>query len=318
MQAGWRVRVRGRAGDGVVGAGVLLPGGLVLTCAHVVATALGEPADGPPPRAPVVVDFSPCGAPEPRRATVIDGGWFPALDVGGDVAVLRMESADLPPDATPAPLDPGTRSDHQPVSAYGYPTAGLSDGLWVHTTVAGPGGPDPQWRQLDGTREGLAVQAGFSGAGVWDPARQRVLGLVVAAYTRNDARVSWMIPCAAIARDWTPLAAMLAGADPRPPSRDELTPRQCAELARLIADVPGADTLDGRAILVSLLRPEIRVMIGEHPAPMAHLYAIVRVACDYDGGLDELLQAINIWVGDARAARNVTAAVRHFRDEAAS
>lgn len=318
MQAGWRVRVSGRDGDGVVGAGVLMPGGLVLTCAHVVAAALGEPPDGPPPREPVVVDFSPCGAPEPRRARVTGDGWFPALPGSGDVAVLRLESGGPPPGATPAPVDPGNRSDLTTVTAYGYPNPGLSDGLWVTATVAGPGGPDPLWRQLDGTGEGVAIRPGFSGAGVWDPARQRVLGLVVAAYAPDRARVSWMIPFAAVARAWAPLAGLLEPAGPPEPYRDELTPGQCAELARLIAVVPGIGTASGRAALVSLLRPEIRVMIGEHPAPRAHLYEIVRVSCDYDGGLDELVCAITAWVGDARAVRDVTAAVRHFRDEAAS
>jgi len=320
VQAGWRVRVCGREGDGVVGAGVLAPGGFVLTCAHVVAAALGVPDDGPPPREPVTVDFSPVGAPEPRLARVVDGGWFPALDHSGDIAVLRLASGEPPAGAAPAPLDPGDRSDRHTVSVYGYPNNGLADGLWVPATVAGPGGADPMWRQLDGTGEGAAVQRGFSGGGVWDPARRRVLGLVVAAYATHGTRVSWMIPFAAVARAWAPLATMLAAAEADAPEihRDELTPRQCAELARLMTDVPRLDTVAGRRDLVSLLRPEIRRMVGEHPEPQAHLYQIVRVSVDYDGGLDELLWAITAVIGDARAVRNVTAAVRHFRDEAAS
>ncbi|HSA48863.1 MAG TPA: trypsin-like peptidase domain-containing protein [Yinghuangia sp.] len=303
---------------GVVGAGVLIPGGLVLTCAHVVAGALGEPADGPPPRKPVMVDFSPCGAPEPRAARVVHGGWFPALDRSGDIAVLRLDSGEPPPAAAPAPLVAGSRAEAGAVRVYGYPSPGLSDGLWVAAAVAGPGGPNPEWRQLDGTGDGLPVQPGFSGAGVWDPALRGVLGLVVAAYTRNQARVAWMIPCDVIARDWPPLTSMLAPTAPEPPPhRDDLTPRQCAELARLIAAVPHFATAAGRHDLVSLLRPEIAGMIGERPEPQAHLYQVVRVSCDYDGGLDDLLQAINDLVGDARAARNVAAAVRHFRDEVA-
>ncbi|UGQ12638.1 serine protease [Yinghuangia sp. ASG 101] len=301
-----------------MGAGVLVPGGFVLTCAHVVAAALGQAPDGPPPRAPVTVDFSPSGAPEPRRARVVDDGWFPALDTSGDVAVLMLESGEPPPDAAPAPLDPGTRSDLRTVLAYGYPNPGLADGVWVTATVTGPGGADPRWRQLDGAGEGVAVQPGFSGAGVWDPSRERVLGLVVAAYAPDRARVSWMIPFTAVARDWPPLADALAEPGPREPYRDELTPRQCADLARLMTKVPGIETASGRAVLVSLLRPDIRVMIGEHPAPLAHLYEIVRVSCDYDGGLDELVWAITAVAGDARAVRNVIAAVRHFRDEAVS
>ncbi|AUH40012.1 hypothetical protein CXR04_06910 [Streptomyces sp. CMB-StM0423] len=67
---------------------------------------------------------------------------------------------------------------------------------------------------------------------------------------------------------------------------------------------------------MSLLRPEIRLLIAERSEPMPHVYQIVRTSTDYDGGVDELVRAIEDLVGRSAAARSVADAVRRFTDEA--
>lgn len=72
----WRVRVLGPDGpDGPVGAGVLLTGHRVLTCAHVVESALGDDAGQVTEGASVTVDFPGSLAGGTRTAGVVPGGW---------------------------------------------------------------------------------------------------------------------------------------------------------------------------------------------------------------------------------------------------
>ncbi|MGW1607846.1 effector-associated domain 2-containing protein [Streptomyces sp. NPDC002285] len=308
----WRVRVRGPGGEGLCGAGVFIGGGRILTCAHVVTEALGSAAEQEVPAgSTVLVDFAPSGDARARHARTAEGGWFPARPPSGDIAILELEGGEPPAVARPAALYAGDSAEPTEVSVYGHPRRGLDDGLWVEATATGPGGPNPAWRQLDGRANGVAIQRGFSGAGVWDRRLGGVVGLVVAAYTSSVERVAWMFPLAAVAREWTPLAAMI-GQEGAPA---ELTARQCAELARLLASIPAFGTLGGRQDLVSLLRPEIGSVVTERPEPHAHLYHVVRTSSDYEGGLDELIGAVRMLAGDSRTVRSIAAEMRRFEEE---
>ncbi|MQY14157.1 hypothetical protein SRB5_43190 [Streptomyces sp. RB5] len=309
----WRVRVRGPSGEGLCGAGVFIGSGRILTCAHVVTEALGHPDDRiVPTGSTVYVDFSPSGDARPRPARTIAGGWFPALSASGDIAVLELEPPDTPAEARPATLMAGDDTGPTDVSVYGYPSPGLGDGVWVEATATGSGGPNPAWRQLDGRAHGVPIQRGFSGAGVWDRGLGGVIGLVVAAYNSSVERIAWMFPLTAIAREWTPLTGLLT---PDRPAMDELTARQCAELARLIASIPMFATLGGRQDLVSLLRPEIGWTVAERPASHAHLYHVIRTSCDHEGGLEELIDAVRTLVGDSRTVRSIDDELRRFAEE---
>ncbi|MEU6274094.1 trypsin-like peptidase domain-containing protein [Streptomyces populi] len=310
----WRVRVRGPGGEGLCGAGVFIGDGRILTCAHVVTEALGRPDEqAVPAGSTVLVDFAPSGDARPRSARTVAGGWFPARPTSGDIAVLELGAEGPPVGARPAALFTGDGSRPTEVSAYGYPSPGLGDGVWVQVTATGSGGPNPAWRQLDGRVHGVGIQRGFSGAGVWDRDLGGVIGLVVAAYGSTVERIAWMFPLAAVAREWTPLAALLTAPGSAPA---ELTARQCAELARMMASIPKFGTLGGRQDLVSLLRPEIGSVVTERPEPHAHLYHVVRTSTDYEGGLDELIGALTMLVGDdSRAVRSIVAELRRFTEE---
>lgn len=312
----WRVRVRGPGGEGLCGAGVFIGNDRILTCAHVVAEALARTEEQVVPAdSTVLVDFAPSGDARPRRARTVDGGWLPARSASGDIAVLELEAGQPPTEARPAALFAGTGAERTEVSVYGHPRPGLGDGLWVEATATGPGGPNPTWRQLDGRANGVAIQRGFSGAGVWDHRLGGVIGLVVAAYASSIERLAWMYPLAAVAREWTPLADLInTGSTPAGVSQT-LTAHQCAELARLIASIPAFGTLGGRQDLVSLMRPEIGSVVAERPEPHAHLYHVVRTSSDYEGGLDELIGAVRTLIGDSRAVLSIAAEVRRFEEE---
>nr|WP_277611397.1 trypsin-like peptidase domain-containing protein [Streptomyces scabichelini] len=298
------------------GAGVFIGSGRILTCAHVVTEALGRPEEQMVPAdSAILVDFAPSGDARPRRAKTVDGGWLPARPTSGDIAVLELEAGEPPTVARPAALFAGDWAERTEVSVYGHPRPGLGDGLWVEATATGPGGPNPTWRQLDGRANGVAIQRGFSGAGVWDRRLDGVIGLVVAAYASSVERVAWMFPLAAVAREWTPLAALIKPGNALGGIPRTLTARQCAELARLIASIPAFGTLGARQDLVSLMRPEIGSVVAERPEPHAHLYHLVRTSSDYEGGLDELIGAVRTLVGDSRAARSIAAEVRRFEEE---
>ncbi|WBB61303.1 trypsin-like peptidase domain-containing protein [Streptomyces sp. WMMC500] len=319
MSGEWRVRLCIPGRDVVCGAGVLLPRGLILTCAHVVDSALGRSeADPSVPDRPVDVDFSAVGDLKSRPARVVSGGWFPAAPRSGDIAVLALESGEPPAAARPAALAAGEGAEPRVVRVYGYPNPGLADGVWRDVRVSGAGGPNHAWRQLDGAGGGgVPVQQGFSGAGVWDPRPDSVVGLLVAVYGPGREQLAWMFPLGAVAREWRPLAGMLGEpVEGRSNGTNELSPRQCTQLAHFILAIPLFASLSGRQDLVSLLRPEIRLLIAERSEPMPHMYQIVRTSTDYDGGVDELVQAIEDLVGSSAAARSVAEAVRRFKGEA--
>src|SRR5438093_333249 len=90
----WLVRLHDSGGK-VKGGGCLIDSRLVLTCAHVVAKALGQ-AEAPQerPLEPVALQFPSSGSKVACRAQVVEGGWHPAAGAGaeqpGDIALLDL------------------------------------------------------------------------------------------------------------------------------------------------------------------------------------------------------------------------------------
>jgi len=90
-------------GNNVVGAGMLAPGGVVLTCAHVIVDALGRKGTAAGPETKVTLNF-PFARLREIEATVAKDGWYPELpqmergagSQPSDIAVLELpESAPL-------------------------------------------------------------------------------------------------------------------------------------------------------------------------------------------------------------------------------
>lgn len=283
----WRVRI-GRPGGPVVGAGVLVHPTAVLTCAHVVAEAVGADPAGPAPAGPVDVDF-----PTSRAAAVpgrlAPDGWRGVRERDGDLALLTIPPA---PEgtaparfATCAELAPGT-----PVRAYGFPR-GLPDGLWRSAVLAGPGGPGVGWIQVDPV--GAPMPHGFSGAGAL--ADRGVVGLLVARYRGDAGSVNWLVPAEHIA---TCFPAVLAspGATDREPSTSELQ-----RLARVLIEVPAMRHPDSRQQVIDALPPTVANQVPRQPTPMLEAFALLRTCLSYRGGLSHLVAVLDGFDSDASA-----------------
>lgn len=278
----------------VHGAGVLVAPNTVLTCAHVVASAVGT---GPPGQRPVLVDIP--GRPEAGagEAVVVPGGWFPGPLAGGsdgDFAVLHTAWSP-PAGVLPARLGPCGEPDRREVGVYGHP-AGAPAGLWSSARLTGRGGPYRDWVQLEGFgATGVPVGHGFSGAGVWDPAAERVIGLITAAYTDRQAKVAWMLPLEAAARLWPALAPALRPPPPPVTSRipDPPSDRSQFALADALLNVPQIED-DGAAALRRLLPAPIRRAIRTSPRPRLQLFYVVQACADHRDGRQALIDALRL------------------------
>ncbi|MFF8673072.1 trypsin-like peptidase domain-containing protein [Streptomyces sp. NPDC015242] len=158
-----------------VGAAFLLDEDVLCTCAHVVA----EP-DGSRPLQPVVVDFPLLAGAEagPRVAAVVES-WRPE----DDIAHLRLQTT---VDGTePLPLTDGSAGEwNRDIRAFGFPP-GVPRGVNATGTVRGRQRAD--LIQLDLTAPGVRIGPGFSGAAVWDPQEEAVVGMLT---TRGKGPIS--------------------------------------------------------------------------------------------------------------------------------
>lgn len=205
----WQVSILGSTGK-PVGGGVLVPPRYVLTCAHVVASALGRRLEDDP-HATVRISLSGGLQLEgsPGGGHQYTGGShhedFSVLTLHGD---LHPANGQLP--TSHAHLSSGTYSSRRPMQVYGYPQ-GQPDGVWADCVMAGEGGREKALIQLnDAPDTGRKVDRGYSGCGVKDASTSRVAGLAVLRDKAPEAGVTWMIPMARLARSWPPLRAALA------------------------------------------------------------------------------------------------------------
>jgi hypothetical protein len=216
----WRVRIRDGSGA-VLGAGVLLGGEYVLTCAHVVGAA-GQ----------VAVELPGLGAVPPAKARLVPEWRVPQQgDRRGDVALLLLERQ--PTGAVSAMLRREALNWDREVHMCGFPP-GLEDGVRIRATLAESGGPGGEWVRLNPRMNPRSpgeprVRAGFSGAGVVDHRTGHVLGIVAGEYPGRCGGPSWMIPVETIL-SYLPRVAEWVSGDPVqfgrpaevvPPGRDQ-------------------------------------------------------------------------------------------------
>ncbi|WP_433175972.1 trypsin-like peptidase domain-containing protein [Actinoallomurus sp. CA-150999] len=183
-----------------VGAGVLAGPDLVVTCAHVVAQALGAGAELPSART-VRVDFPLLAGAAPVDAEVVV--WRPPLlDGSGDIAGLRL-SAPPPPGVRMARLVLGRELWNHPFRAFGFPSR-RDHGVWAAGVLRERTGAG--WLQVEhATTTGFVIQPGFSGTPVWDDELQGVVGIVVAAEKRLALGTGYVIPSTALLESWPEL-----------------------------------------------------------------------------------------------------------------
>ncbi|MET9844031.1 effector-associated domain 2-containing protein [Streptomyces ossamyceticus] len=266
----------------VTGSGFMLTRNLVLTCAHVVADALGTAPSGDRPRGEVQVRLP--ALLTDLRAEVMAGGWLPlGDDRQGDLAVLSL----LVPAAQSVPASRVNRPRAgAAVHLYGYDRhVGLRrwNGVVRHTPAVGSTG----WTRLEFThREPLP---GMSGVPVIDSDTGAVVGMLLAAGQDDDARaVGWMLSVQD-ALDHVPVRR------PRD-DRHGLTARDAGVLAESLTEAMALAGPGAVDLLVRLIPPAIAGAMPRSPVPRLQLMALVMTCARHANGLRALTAALETLV----------------------
>ncbi len=302
------VRLRTHTGE-VVGSGFLVEAGHIVTCAHVVARALGR-EDREAPAETVSLDFPLVAAGVMVQARV--AVWHPAQDDDrGDIAVLALV-VDPPAGVLPAYLVAAEDFWSHPFRVFGFPRR-YDRGVWVSGVLRARQAAG--WVQMEGSPSGYTVEAGFSGAAVWDDELAGVVGMTVAADARSDRRAAYLIPTDELIRAWPPLADRTVppcpyrGLSPFREQdvsvfhgRQELTDRLVTEVQRrpLVAVVgpsgSGKSSVVFAGLLPRMLQQEGRLSIGMRPArassPLVALAAALLPFLEPDQAETERLTAL--------------------------
>ena len=189
------VRIYSNSGN-VIGAGFLVSEKYILTCAHVVAYALGvQDGTSEIPTGTVSLDFPGVDSKQKLTARVVF--WLPwknndFSESQEDIAVLQLVNlcADK---AKPVELVPDENLWEHQFRAFGFPK-NKSYGVWTYGVLQGANAK--QWVQIEVKSEtSYRLEEGFSGTPVWDENLQRVVGMAVAAEKhRLDVKAAFIIP----------------------------------------------------------------------------------------------------------------------------
>ena len=173
---------------GIVGTGFLVSEQYLLTCAHVVADALGlDRYTVEKPQEPVSLDFPYLGVAGVTGQVM---EWKPRAETetseGDDIALLQLESP-VRGQQTRLVWTANISGDRYRASGFprGYDSSVSSYGI-VRDRL-----PNGRWQIEDETETGIAIQGGFSGCPVWDERAKGIIGMVV---EEADAKVAFMIP----------------------------------------------------------------------------------------------------------------------------
>ncbi len=176
-----------------VGAGFLVDGNRVVTCAHVVAAAFGL-RDATGLDGELTLDFPLHNKDVAVTARVLHLAPYESSKID-DIATLELVSA-APTGVAPLSL---ARKPVQWGGAFrvcGFPDK-HGDGTWSSGIIRDA--ITDGRIQIEGTElTGYAIQPGFSGSPVWDESAGGVIGMIVAADTDVEIKAGYMIPARAI------------------------------------------------------------------------------------------------------------------------
>jgi S1-C subfamily serine protease len=231
-----------------IGAGFLVADGHAVTCAHVVASALGlQRAPGSKPQAEIKLDFPLLAAGKIISARVIAWG------AAEDIAVLELRR-EIPSEVQPAELFHGDNLWEHPFRTFGFPS-GFDNGVWASGRILAREATG--WLQIEDTKQtGYFVQPGFSGAPVWDEQLGGVIGMTVAADTRSGVRAAFVLPVKTLATVWPELEKRVREAPS--PTADVPAPGEAPFKGLQYFDVYDAPLFFGRANLTATLLEHIR------------------------------------------------------------
>ncbi|MBE9036092.1 nSTAND1 domain-containing NTPase [aff. Roholtiella sp. LEGE 12411] len=195
------VRIYSNSGK-VIGAGFLSQK-YILTCAHVIADALGLPRKTTQmPDAEITVDFPLVAAKQLLKAKVVF--WLPVNPNVEVEDIAGLELAHFPRNQAQAPLITSDDWGGHPLRVLGFP-AGQPDGVWATGVLRGRTAKG--WVQLEDVKQpGYRLEPGFSGAPIWDDELQGIAGIAVAVdINRPEAKVGFMIPTQVLVNAWSVL-----------------------------------------------------------------------------------------------------------------
>jgi hypothetical protein len=192
------VRIR-RNDKSVVGMGFLVREEYVITCAHVIAKAIGlneTPAESP--TSTVLLDFPLLDPNKILTANVVL--WQKAIgEKQIDIAGLQIVGH-VPPNATPVELLLDSELWEHPFQTFGCPS-GHPNGVWASGVIRAKQATG--WIHLEDIKvNGFEVGQVFSGAPVWDEELKATVGMVVAAEKNRDVKAAFMIPTQTLVENW--------------------------------------------------------------------------------------------------------------------
>ena len=189
-------------GSNVIGVAFFVAEGYLLTCAHVVAKALGYSRKSYQiPGANIIgqditLEFRQGNVEKSAEAKVVY--WrFPDYDPqsNNDLAVLKLQEP-MPAGAEYFSLSPSSKYRNQDFQVLGFPSK-LDPGGWATGTITGRVYDTSGLVQMqDNQTPGYAIEPGFSGSPVWSSTLDNtIVGMTVARdKEREEAKVGFMLP----------------------------------------------------------------------------------------------------------------------------
>lgn len=300
LQAPWHARIMGPGGP--VGAGVLVDSRRVLTCAHVIAEALGLPDLTQRPYGLVTIDFPQSAQSEIRTTRVMAEGWFPGRPGlrAGDLAMLEVLGDEVR-GAVPARLRSAGGDNKRVFGVLGHP-AGYDMGTWARVELTGIDGLAREWIQLDTVATtGSSIQPGFSGAGLLDEEDDAVVGVVVVAARAPQDRIAWMIPIEVICGYWPDLRAQLA-----PESRTQrafaaggafIAGVDVERLALMMLELRGISDRPSRGLFIAAIENRFggRLVVQRQDDDLQDTTALIGTCLEHPGALHELIERLQVY-----------------------
>ena len=214
---GFTVRVLRNNSHAPAGVGIVVGKRHIVTCAHVVNSALGRAQraqDKPGPNDRVQIDFPILGDAEgsPSRSCRVEA-WVPPPDsgvAGGDVAGLVLIGEGLPSGAESAQLIEVSTGRVSMVDVFGYPDdpPRRKNGAWTELRLRGPVGGGIVQLDTD-SQSAIRAQPGYSGSPVViaHEVGDAVLGMLAIASFDETTRDAYAIPVSLLANAWPDVLA---------------------------------------------------------------------------------------------------------------
>jgi WD40 repeat protein len=187
------------------GLGLLVGTSQLVTCAHVVNSALGRALheQAQPGESDLVqVEFPQLPEMPVRQAQVVSWVPPPIRGGGGDVAGLVL-TEDAPSGAAPARFGAAVREPGTRLRVFGYPGKPPREGgMWVDVDLKGKVGG--QLLQVESrSDQTVKAQPGYSGSPVWDDSTGEAVGMLQSAPFADAAeRDASLLAPLAIAQAW--------------------------------------------------------------------------------------------------------------------